>query len=776
MNTRFTKTFLASAIALSSSVIASAADVEEVAVIGKSTSYANNAVSEEMINTQSAMTSVMAVIDNLPGVIVSEGDNFGADDWSTQIVIRGFSVDLDQQQIGTTIDGISNGNSNYGGGAKANRYIDTENMAAAMVSQGTADIASRSNEALGGTINFTTIDPSEEQKLVVSVTSADFGGHKNYVRLETGELFSDTYAWISASSRESSDWMQNYAQNRGDHMAAKLVSNIGENKLTAYISYDDIHEDNYQRIYGLEQFAMNPEWDMLTDTWTGIPHVDQVNRRGWSTLRENLFAYVDYDFSVSGVDFSANVYYHDNTGRGDWIPPYLVDVIDDGDDFHSELIPGITHLGAPETANRIYFVNGDGTSATPIAGCDTAIRFPWFYNPGAQYDPACYESGVTPVMSYRTTNYWKERLGFNGDFTWSTQLADGVENTLRGGLWIEDYNRKETRSWQKVVDALSGYEFNHIPYWIQYDREYPVSTTMMYLEDSIDMGNVTARLGVKKFMVDLERKDNFANTSLTVQSDSDALLNAGVVVRVSDELELFAGYAENFAAIKDTVLERDASALDNISPETAQNIDVGLRYSSELLNVNATYYSIDFSDRLTFIAPGSEASGQINYTIGTDGSFVNTGGVESTGFELSATAMLNEQWALYASYTSNDSQYASNTFVGDVDIKGNTVVGSATDMAVLSLDWSNEKYSAGVSSKWIDERAFNFDNSAMAPAYTVTDAYLVVNVGDMGVVKEINARFSVNNLFNQHYLGTIVNNAGWLGAPRTAAMNITASF
>ncbi|MEY3016874.1 MAG: hypothetical protein RL336_9 [Pseudomonadota bacterium] len=776
MNSLFKKSILACAVTMTSSAFVMAGDIEEVAVTGKSTSYANNAVSEEMVNTQSAMTSVMAVIDNLPGVIVSEGDNFGADDWSTQIVIRGFSVDLDQQQIGTTIDGIANGNSNYGGGAKANRYIDTENMATAMVSQGTADIASRSNEALGGTINFTTIDPSQEQKVVVSVTSADYGGHKNYVRLETGEIFENTYAWISASSRESSDWMQNYAQNRGDHMAAKLVRETSGDKLTAYISYDDIHEDNYQRIYGLEQFAMNPEWDMLTDTWTGIPHVDQVNRRAWSTLRENLFAYIDYDFNIGDVELSANLYYHDNSGRGDWIPPYLVDVIDDGAGAHSELMPGVTHLGTPETANRIYFVNADGTSATPIAGCETAIRFPWFYNPGAQYDPACYDAGVTPVMSYRTTNYWKERLGFNGDFTWSTELSNGADNTLRGGLWIEDYNRKETRSWQKVVDALSGYEFNHVPYWIQYDREYPVKTTMLYLEDSLEMGNVTARLGVKKFAVELQRKDNFANTNLTVQSDSDALVNAGVVVRLSDDLEMFAGYADNFAAIKDTVLERDASALDNIKPETAKNIDVGLRYTGERLNVNATYYKINFSDRLTFIAPGSEASGQINYTIGTDGSYVNTGGVDSKGFELSATAMLNEQWAVYASYTSNDSVYASNTFVGDVDIKGNTVVGSAGDMAVLSLDWSNEKYSAGLSSKWIDKRAFNFANSAMAPAYTVTDAYAVVHVGDMGPVKEINARFSVNNLFSQHYLGTIVNNAGWLGAPRTVAMNITASF
>ncbi len=124
-------------------------EIEEVTVIGRSVSYANNATDEPMLKQQTSLTSVLAAVDNLPGVLINEGDTFGSDDWSTSISIRGFQVDLSQQQIGITVDGIANGNSNYGGGAKANRYIDTENLRAVEVSQGTADVASRSNEALG---------------------------------------------------------------------------------------------------------------------------------------------------------------------------------------------------------------------------------------------------------------------------------------------------------------------------------------------------------------------------------------------------------------------------------------------------------------------------------------------------------------------------------------------------------------------------------------------------------------------------------------------------
>lgn len=144
--------------------------VESIVVTGRSVSYANSASSAEMKRQQTPMTSPLALIDNLPGVLVTEGDPFGSDEWSTSISIRGFELSLASQQIGMTVDGISNGNSNYGGGTKASRYIDTENLRATEVSQGTADISSRSNEALGGTLDFTTILPALYEKLTVSST------------------------------------------------------------------------------------------------------------------------------------------------------------------------------------------------------------------------------------------------------------------------------------------------------------------------------------------------------------------------------------------------------------------------------------------------------------------------------------------------------------------------------------------------------------------------------------------------------------------------------
>ncbi len=745
-----------------------AAVIEEITVVGRRVSYQNNQTTEAMLQQESSLTSPLAVIDNLPGVLVNEGDSFGSDDWSTTVTIRGFQLSLDEQQLGITVDGMANGNSNYGGGAKANRYIDTENLRAVEVSQGTADIASRSNEALGGTLNFTTIDPGMERRWVTRITAGSHEGRKVYVRHETGEFLPQTYAWVSASASGSTDWINQAAENSRRHLAAKFIRSRNGVDWSGYFSLDDVEEDNYQRI-SLEQFRANPEWDRLTAEWTGLPWVDQLYRKGWSTLRDNAFAYLKAAFALGAVDFEASVYFHKNIGRGDWVPPYVVDVHADGGNPESELNPDEPVLGG-EPLGRLYFVDADGRALAPLAGCESSIRFP-YGGAGPEYDPACYPAGAIPVGSYRHTHYEKKRLGFNLDFHREGTLAQASQ-VLRGGLWLEDYLRKEARDWHRISDSRLGYAYEDLPYWVQYRREYPVTTAMFYLDQRIEWGDFTAHAGVKQFLVDLERRDTFTGNSVSVHSDSDPLFSAGLVYRTPlDGLDLFAGYARNFAAIKDEVLERDASTLEDIAPETADNLDLGLRYVSHRLQASLTGYRIDFSNRLTFIAPDSPAG--IDYLIGTNGRYVNTGGIRSRGLESALTWRMNEHWQLYASWTRNRSTYGG----GSVDFPaGNVVFGSAERMAVLSLSWNHARYFAGISGKWVGERWLDAANTRRIPAYLLTDLYAGLRLDAWQSVEDLELKLTVNNAFDVRYLGGVAGQAAWLGAARTAALSLQFSF
>ncbi|MBO7921528.1 TonB-dependent receptor [Alteromonas sp. K632G] len=740
-------------------------DVESILVTGRNVSYANSATSTEMKKQQTPMTSALALIDNLPGVLVTEGDPFGSDEWSTTISIRGFQVNLDSQQIGMTVDGIANGNSNYGGGTKASRYIDTENLRGTVVSQGTADISSRSNEALGGTMDFTTIRPALDEQLTVSTTFAEYNASKVYVRYDTGEIAPDTFAWISLSTQQNDDYMDGSVTNTRDHLEGKIISTIGEVDLTGYVSYDDAQEYTYQRVYGLAQYAQNPEWDGLTDTWSGIPYQDQVFREGWVTERENFFTYLKADFSVGSVDFSTNVYYHENEGAGKWNPYYIADVTDDGaGNANSELNTSSTVNGG-STLGLIYFVNSAGEALSPIDNCVSSISSP-YGGGGAEVDPNCYEQGAIAVSSNRHTHYNKKRYGINGDFVWNTTIAD-MDNVVRGGFWYEDYQRDEYRDWHKTIDASTSARYENTPYWIQYDREFPVETLMYYVENELDAGFAKIRLGAKQFNVDVSKEDQFTpENNLDISSDSDVLISAGFVAPLPvNGLELFGGYAENFAAVKDAVLERDDTDISTVEPETADNIDFGLRYSTPGFNASLTYYTIEFENRITFVS--NEDVNGIDFLESAAGGYINDGGIESDGIEASIDYSITDSLGIYVSYTKNDSTYT------DEGVSGNTVIGSPEDMAVVSFDYTKGDFYAGFSTKYVGERFLDQANTQETDSYIVSDLYLGKTAYDIGgSIDSVELSFTVNNVFDEDYLGSIAANAGWIGAPRIASFNV----
>lgn len=744
--------------------------LEQILITGRSVSYANNATDDGMKKQQSSMTSALAVIDNLPGVLINEGDPFGSDEWSTSISMRGFQIDLSQQQIGMTIDGIANGNSNYGGGTKANRYVDTENLQGVEVSQGTSDVSSRSHEALGGTLNFRTIDPGLDQRTVVSTTVGENNAQKLFARYETGEFAKDTFAWVSLSTQQNDDWMDGVATNTRDHAAGKIISRVGKVDVEGYFTYDDSQEYTYQRLYGIGQFEQNSEWDGLIPNWTGVPYQDQAYRKGWVTHRENMFGYLKAETMISDVIVKGNVYYHHNEGRGDWVPYYMVDVTDDGaGNPHSELNSANTVQGGDPLGN-IYFVNRDGQSLQPEAGCESSISFP-YGGAGATFDPDCYGAGAIPVSSHRHTNYTKDRFGINGDFIWDTMLAE-MPYTLRGGFWYEDYSRDENRSWHKISDSATSPRWENNPYWIQYNREFPVDTLMAYLENELDAGFAKFRFGLKKFDVDVAKNDLYDSANdLDVDSSSDVLISAGFVAPVTalPGLEVFAGYAENFAAIKDAVLERDDTDLSQVEPERADNIDVGLRYSSPGFNASLTYYDITFDNRITFIS--NEDVNGIDFLEAAAGGYVNDGGVESNGIEASVDYQVNDNWGVYVSYTKNDSTYTDKAF------SGNTVIASAEDMAAVSFDYEKDNFFAGFSTKYVGERFLDQANTQEADSYITSDLYLGTTIYNMGAgVESMEFRFTVNNVFDETYLGTIAPGAAWIGPPRIAALNAKFTF
>ena len=742
--------------------------------------FATNVVAEPMIAQQSTATSVLAVVDNLPGVSIQEGDAFGTDDWSTSVSMRGFHVHLDEAQIGTTIDGFPNGTSDYWSGSKANRFIDTMNMGGVEVSQGTADVASRSIEALGGTFDFTTDDPERERTYTAALTFGEHEAQRYYLRFDTGALFgTETYAWVSASRQESKDWVQGSSLNERDHVAAKLTSAVGRADLSAYFSHDDTDSAAYQRLFSAADYALDPRWDRLTDAWTDTPWVNQLYRPGWSVPRRNTFGYFKADIALSDVfTLSAGTYYHRQWGRGDWLPPYVVDVTADGDAPESELQPGTTVLGGPPLG-RLHFVGPDGVRLAPGPGCVSSITFP-YGGAGPEHDAACHPANAIPVQSYRHSHYGKQRFGLTLDEEWFQAVGAGG-NRLRAGLWYEDSRRDLGRDWHKVIDARVDARYDVTPYWQQYDWDFPQRVAKWYLEDTFYAGPFALSAGLKQYLVSVERTDLFGETAdLGIDSDSDVLFSGGATYTAPLEgLELFAGYSQNFKSLSDRLLEVPGRSLDNLKPETADNIDFGVRYSRDRVALMATYYDIDFRDRVFFLTP--HATTGPDYLIAGGGAYFNAGGIESSGVELSATLRVTAGTSVYTAYTFNDSMYIGT---GDplVDAAqgitpGSDVTGVPQTLWVLSVDHGSGPLAAGASGKYTSPRAITLDNRWRAHAYWLVDAYLTYSLDAVSEKLDgLELSLVANNLLDKVYLATIAGQGAFLGAPRTISLNTVVSF
>lgn len=773
---------LAAIAATSPAIAADAADAAEadtIVVTGTRATYNNAAATETMIAEQPPLVSVLGVIDTLPGVQVQEGDAFGFDDWSTTVAVRGFQTNLNQQQVGITVDGLPNGGSGYGGGSKANRFIDTMNLRTVEVSQGTADIGSLSNEALGGTLNFVTSDPLEEMRLRVSGSVGDFEASRIYARFDTGSILGgQARAWFSYSRQEATDWIEGSAQNRRDHLAAKFVLDTPV-RITGYASYDDAHEDNYDQVYSAEQFRLLPETDGLVGVWTGIPYQDQAYRRAWSTLRKNVFAYLKAETTIAdALDLRASVYYHDMSGRGDWVPQYVANVIADGaGNPESELAGGLAKGGAP--AGLIYFVDANGVALSPIAGCVGSVPYPYGGTTNPVYDPACYAPGAIGAQSYRHTHYRKDRIGGAAEAAWTASFGGG-ENKLRGGIWYEDTRRSEWRDWHNVLDTRVGPDFDPAPYWIQYSRKYPQDTFKWYVEDSLTLGPVTVNVGAKQFINTIDRIDLFGETpNARIESTSDVLFSGGIQIEPMAGLNLFGGYAENFKALTDAVLEFSNADFSELQPETAENWEAGVRYQSRSFNASATWFKSRFSNQVIFVSNSTEAGN--DYLGEGDGKFFNAGGIDSQGFELLANVRPAQGLNLYAAYTYIDATYrGTGNAVLDAEqgvTPGNRVAGIPKDMWVLSGHYETGPFRIGLTGKYTGDRFVNADNSWEAKHYFLTD----FSIGMRGEaltdwLQALDFSLTINNLTDEDYLGGISGNAAWIGAPRSMIFTVTADF
>ena len=232
-----------------------------------------------------------------------------------------------------------------------------------------------------------------------------------FARVDTGMIGEKTRGFVSFSDSHHNRWTEEGENGLADrsHMDSNWKTSYGNMNLQLRLSWDDIHEDNYNGVTQ-EQFAENPRWDRLTGEWTGNPIIDQMFVEGWSTVRQNLLAGLKMTLPIGDTGkLMVQPYVHSQGGEGHWIPPYQRRGFDaNGNE--------VSYADNAESGYRVFYVDAQGNDI-----------------PEGQEVTA----GAIPVSSFRTSHYSNGRTGVRVDY----QQDLGDSHHFEAGFWFENQER-----------------------------------------------------------------------------------------------------------------------------------------------------------------------------------------------------------------------------------------------------------------------------------------------------------------------------------------------
>jgi len=702
-------------------VAAGAISVGDVSVIGQKTSRSNTTLTKKSINNTTPGTSPILLLNKLPGVNVTSGGSLGLYEYASQIYIRGF----DKNQVGQVLDGVPLGGGLTAGGAPANRFVDSENLAKINVSQGSADISSPSNSALGGTITYTTVAPSNKPGLKVAQTTGSFKLNRSFVRLDTG-LVGNSKAYVSFSNTDYNKWRSMGALNR-QHAELKAVHLFGDSVLEFKTTYNDRSDHDYLDV-SQTKFHKFGRYYGLNTNWTGNSALDSNNYEGWTNGRTDVLSSAKFNTMLAdSIELNVMPYYHYQNGWGRWNPPYFLTI-------------------------------------NPVTGKATT--------------PAVKPAGN---LSFRESTYKTNRYGV----TSSIEGKVGF-NTLKAGLWLEKGTRKNGRNWYKTINSQVSFLPDRSQlYYNQFDYRYKTSSYNVYVQDSISLlgDKLGIDLGIKSKNIRVNfnglTNNRLTKSTLSITSSKNFLPKVGLTYKLSDSSQIFTSYSENFSQLPDSVFTQDTFNAA-LQPETSRNIDAGFRFDNGSTSFSASYYNIDYRNKLETltVATGNRFFGNLT-------KLSNVGGVKTQGVEASVGQILGGNFNVYSTVTVNSSKYKAN--IQGLNIKGNQVIGQPKLMGTVELSYSDGPYNASIVGKYVGKRYASRDNTESVSGYTTADLHVgYTSNTKVGPLENITASFNVNNLLDKSYLSTILgsnqglNNGGgasyYVGTPRNISLMVSAKL
>jgi iron complex outermembrane receptor protein len=726
-------------------------------------------ISQQLLQEATPGTSPIAVLGRLPSVEVTKSDPFGAYEWALRINVRGFN----QNQLGFTLDDVPLGDMSYGNlnGLHISRAIIDENMGSVTMSQGTGSLAVASNSNLGATVSFFSSSASDTMKFDAHQTFGSFADTRTFARFDSGKLRWGTKFYIAGVYQAANKWKsegeinQHYYQFNG-----KLEQPLGSKGMfTYFIDYSNRAEVDYQDLNKVWVQKLGYNWDNFGDWATSIQAANAYNSQGKTGY--NLYPGVSTAFPnpvsslQSGVGDLSNDpedagYYGASGLRKDLLTYASVKYA-----FTPKLSISVTGYG--------HRNNGRGLWFTPY--------LPTFDATGTQVSP----------ISLRTSEYGISRGGVV-----ATVMYDTGRNQIEGGGWYE----KETFDLARRYYATSLYEPMHSlyefpknPFYTQWAYTFPEYVYQLHLSDTYHVTDAfTVSAGFKAIETNINGKlagyNQGVNLSPTttaasfaqgdLQSGKPFLPQVGADYKLSKKNEFFADVAKNVRAYQaggngfgtspwGTTQAGFNALTGTLKPETSWTEEAGYRFNGERVQAQASYFHVNFANRLLAIQQGAAIAGNASI-------LSNVGGVTTNGVDGAANVHLTHDWVLYNSVTFDKSTYDSNYSANGVVIAtgGKVVVDSPQVLYKNELSYNHAGFEAHLGSDIMGKRYFTYTDDNQVGSRAVVDFGLSYHKDQVGKFDQVKAAINVFNIANNKYWDTIGTN-GFVASDPTSVGNNT---
>ncbi len=698
----------------------------EVVVYGRGQTRQIQTITPKQIEQAAPGTSAIKVLATLPGVNFQSSDPFGAYEWSTRISVRGFN----QNQMGFTLDGVPLGDMSYGNynGLHISRAISSENIGDTQLAEGTGALGTASSSNLGGTVEFTSIDPAHKMGALVEGGYGSYDSQREFVRLDSGELPGGGAGYFSFGNQNSQKW-KGYGRQKQQQFNTKFVQPIGDTaKVTAFFNYSDRRENDYQDLdmrwikqfgYSLDNISHNfPLAVALANTYnfnqanptnpepypapfTNTPDAIDAVYYNASGLRQDGIGAVKVDWDIiEGLSLHVQGYAHHNHGEGTWFLPYV----------------------------------------------PTSVEVP---------------------LSVRTTEYDIARNGVISSLEYRIAGHD-----IEGGVWCEDNDFNNARRFYDLNATgtnRNSLEFQQNPFATQWYGKFNTKTLQFHLQDTWKItDDLKLNVGFKALDVDVKAAQEIVTLKTPaageIKSDEGFLPQVGVNYTFDKSNEVFADYAKNMRALgganvapspfSATQVNFDAFK-SKLKPETSQTGEVGYRYHAGALQGSVVAYYVKFDNRLLVLPVGSGAQGSPNV-------LENVGSVTSKGIELSGSWKFMTNWSITGSYAYDKSTYDNNVLspagVLLMSTAGKTEVDAPEHIANAALGYDDGSLFGSVDVSAMTKRYYTYENDRSVPGRALVDLSFGYRFHQDGWLKDLEIQGNVTNLFDEKYVSTIGTN------------------